>query len=200
MNTIDKPIIVAAAPTAGGKTKGAEAIMQRCPYIERVCTSTSRPPRPGERSGVHYRFYDTPEAFRAKADRGEFLEWDQPFGGKHLYGTEWSALKYIWNRGKIPLALVTLPGVAVYTEHFPSACTIFILPPSIDQLESRMRSDPSRKNMTDDEIKRRLAQAKTEIDSWRRLCQYCVVNGNGELDLMVESFIAIVRKHYPLSF
>ena len=64
--------------------------------------------------------------------------------------------------------IVTLPGVSAYNEHFKDARTIFIVPPSIEVLESRLRADPSRVAMAEEELARRLAQARIEMSDWRK--------------------------------
>lgn len=197
METQDsQPLVIIAGPSGAGKTEGAPVIIALSDSIVRAVTSTTRPMRPGEKNGVDYHFYDHAE-FDRKLALGHFFESDQPYEGKARYGVERAELESIWEEEKVPLLAITLPGVAAFKEEFPDVCTIFMHPGSLADLEIRLRKDPNRRGMKEEELQRRLRQAKDEMDDWQNYCDYLVKNPNGGLTTMAREVISTIERHYP---
>jgi guanylate kinase len=136
---------------------------------------TTRPRRATEASGKCYDFV-TSEQFDAMVARGEFLEYARVFG-KHSYGTPKKWLDESRSKGIDLVLEIDVQGAAQVKEKLPESVAIFILPPSRQELERRLRS---RGMDADDEIARRLAKAKGEIELAEKFYDFCVVNDDVE--------------------
>jgi len=136
---------------------------------------TTRPRRATEASGKCYDFV-TSEQFEAMVARGEFLEYARVFG-KHSYGTPKKWLAESRAKGLDLVLEIDVQGAAQVKEKLPESVAIFILPPSRQELERRLRS---RKTDADDEIARRLAKAHDEIVASEKFYDFCVVNDDVE--------------------
>jgi len=191
-----QPLVIIAGPSGAGKTAGVPIIVSLSDCIARVVTSTTRAMRRGEKNGIDYNFYSDAE-FDRKLLLDHFFESDQPYEGKARYGVERAVVESIWGEEKIPLLAITLPGVAAFKEEFPSACTIFMHPGSISELERRLRNDPNRANMKEEELRRRLRQAEDEMADWTDYCDHLVKNPDGGLEIMARDVISIIERHYP---
>src|SRR5206468_2004890 len=130
---------------------------------------TTRPPRPGEMDGVDFRFVAVPE-FRAMLDRGELAEWATVHG--NLYGTRARSLEDALALGRDVLLDIDTQGAAQLRARYPDAVLVFILAPSVKDLEQRLRE---RRSDAEGEIQRRLVRAREEIALWRRY-DYLIVN------------------------
>ncbi len=145
---------------------------------------TTRAPRGHERTGASYHFISRPE-FEERIARGEFLEHAEVFG--NYYGTHRSVLNEALAEGKDLVLDIDVQGAAQLKSKLPDAVTIFILAPSRQILEQRLRA---RSEDTDDIIKRRLHDAAEEI---RNYCLYDYVIINNDLNESAETLTAIVR-------
>src|SRR5262249_49565805 len=132
---------------------------------------TTRPRRATESSGKCYDFV-TESEFDSMVARGEFLEHARVFG-KHSYGTPKKWLEESRRRGLDLVLEIDVQGAAQVKEKLPDSVAIFILPPSREELERRLRS---RAQDTVEEISRRLAKARDEISMFGKYYDYCVVN------------------------
>lgn len=134
---------------------------------------TTRPARRGENEGEEYRFV-TLEQFRAARDGGELLEWAEVHG--NLYGTPAAFVEQTLSRGRNVLLEIDVQGGMSVKKRVPAAVLIFLLPPSPDELERRLRG-----RATDDEdtIRRRLENAKMELELYVHY-DYLVVNEDVE--------------------
>ena len=131
---------------------------------------TTRSRRPGEADGVDYRFMSE-GAFRDALTRGELVEWAE-YGG-NLYGTPRAPLEAALADGADLLLDIEMLGARQIKEAFPSALLVFIAPPSMEELERRLRS---RGDTSEDDIARRLAVAGEQIDEAAELFDHIVVN------------------------
>jgi guanylate kinase len=129
------------------------------PEINLSISATTRPPRPGEVDGVNYYFYDR-ERFEQAIAQGELLEWAE-FAGNY-YGTPSQPVQERIDRGESIILEIELLGARQVAKAFPAALKIFILPPSFEVLEARLRS---RGQDPEEAIARRLARAQAEIDA-----------------------------------
>ncbi len=156
--------------------------------LEYSVSTTTRPPRAGEKNGVHYNFVSK-EEFLMYIKEGRFLEWAEVHG--HLYGTD---REYIGNKlaeGKSVLLDIDVQGALNIRRKFPGALLIFIAPPSVEALEKRLRG---RGADSEESIRARLSQADFEI-SRSEFYDYKVVNEDletaiGEVEKIIKDKIS----------
>ena len=148
---------VLSAPSGAGKTTVCRGVIARDSGIVVSVSHTTRAPRPGERNGVEYHFV-TAEAFRKLVAEGAFLEHAEYSG--HLYGTSWAAIDAPLERGEDVLLEIETEGARQVRERRRDAHLIFLLPPSLAVLESRLRG---RGTENAEEVDRRLAIARREF-------------------------------------
>ena len=162
-------LFVVSAPSGAGKTTLCREIRLRLPDLAYSVSVTTRPPRPGEIDGADFRFVGAPE-FRAMLARGDFAEWATVHG--NLYGTRARALEDALATGRDVLLDIDTQGAAQLRARYPDAVLIFILAPSVKELEQRLRE---RRSDMDADIERRLVRAREEIALWRQY-DYLIVN------------------------
>ena len=162
-------LFVVSAPSGAGKTTLCREIRLRVPDLAYSVSVTTRSPRPGEIDGVDFRFVAVPE-FRTMLDRGELAEWATVHG--NLYGTRARSLEDALALGRDVLLDIDTQGAAQLRARYPDAVLIFIVAPSVKDLEQRLRE---RRSDAEHEIARRLARAREEIVLWRRY-DYLIVN------------------------
>ena len=162
-------LFVVSAPSGAGKTTLCREIRLRVPDLAYSVSVTTRPPRPGEIDNVDFRFTGETE-FRAMLARGELAEWATVHG--NLYGTRARVLEDALASGRDVLLDIDTQGAAQLRARYPDAVLVFILAPSIKDLEKRLRE---RRSDAESEIERRLARAREEIALWRRY-DYLIVN------------------------
>lgn len=133
-------IIIITAPSGAGKTSITKHLLKK--YPEKLAFSVSaatREQRENERNGVDYYFLPL-EEFKQKIQANEFIEWEMVYEGKY-YGTLKSELQRIWNNDKIPLLDIDVQGAIHVQQQFPeTSLSIFIQPPSIEELQRRLIS------------------------------------------------------------
>jgi guanylate kinase len=152
-----KNLIVFTGPSGVGKGTVLRAILGRHPELHLSVSATTRSPRSGELEGKHYYFL-TRSQFEAQVAQGEFLEWAE-FAG-NLYGTPRQPLLDRIAQGERIILEIELEGARQVRKTAPDALQIFIQPPSLDELEARIRK---RGQDSDAAIARRLERAKIEI-------------------------------------
>jgi guanylate kinase len=152
-----KNLIVFTGPSGVGKGTVLRAILGRHPELHLSVSATTRSPRSGELEGKHYYFL-TRSQFEAQVAQGEFLEWAE-FAG-NLYGTPRQPLLDRIAQGERIILEIELEGARQVRKTAPNALQIFIQPPSLDELEARIRK---RGQDSDAAIARRLERAKIEI-------------------------------------
>ncbi|WP_293696629.1 guanylate kinase [uncultured Agrococcus sp.] len=167
----DRPnLVVLAGPTAVGKGTVAQFIRDRYPQIKHAVSATTRSIRPGEIDGVHYRFVSDAE-FDAMIEHGEFLEWATVHNA-YRYGTPKSSVDEQLSRGNSVLLEIDLQGARAVRDAMPEALTIFLAPPSWDELVRRL---VGRGTETEEERARRLRTAEVELASQHEF-DHVVVN------------------------
>ncbi len=162
-------LFVVSAPSGAGKTTLCREMRQRLHDLAYSVSVTTRAPRPGEIDGSDFRFVSEPE-FRAMLDRGELAEWATVH--TNLYGTPAGPMEAALRDGRDVLLDIDTQGAAQLRARYPEAVLIFIVAPSMAELEQRLRerrSDPER------EIAGRLERARHEVTLWRRY-DYLIVN------------------------
>jgi guanylate kinase len=152
-------LIVLTGPSGVGKGTLLRSLLQRHPDLYLSVSATTRQPRSGEVEGKNYYFVQRPQ-FERMVAQGEFLEWAE-FAG-NCYGTPRQAVEDMIRAGKWVVLEIELEGARQICRTFPTAFRIFILPPSLDELESRIRG---RGQDSEDAIARRLSSAQTEVNA-----------------------------------
>jgi guanylate kinase len=176
-------LLVVSAPSGTGKTTVVDSLVASCPGLIRSRSYTSRRARPGERDGVDYNFVDR-QAFEALASKGGFLEWAEVFG--NLYGTGRAETEAALAAGSDVVLVIDVQGARQVRSRLPEAVGVFLLPPSFQELEQRLRG---RSQDEDAAIERRLATAQAEIAA---VDEYEYVVINRQLDRCVAELCAIV--------
>src|SRR3990170_2843951 len=128
-------LFVVSAPSGGGKTSLVSALLAEDPNLALSISFTTRAPRPGERNGREYHFVD-PDVFEAMLERVEFLECAEVHGNR--YGTSQKWINEALKSGKDVLLEIDWQGAAQVRRIYPAAIAVFILPPSMAELERRL--------------------------------------------------------------
>lgn len=170
-------LIVMTGPSGVGKGTLVRALLKRHPDLHLSVSVTTRSPRPGELNGREYYFVDRHQ-FNEMIANGELLEWAE-FAGNY-YGTPLMAVKDKLESGKSVLLEIELEGARQIRQTFPGALRIFIMPPSMDELERRLRS---RGQDSEDSIIRRLLRAKEEMNA---SSEFDIEVMNDDLDLALK--------------
>jgi guanylate kinase len=167
-------VLIVSGPSGSGKSTLVQKILE-LPGTMPSVSCTTRPRRATEASGKCYA-YVTEAEFDAMVARDEFLEYARVFG-KHSYGTPKKWLVEARNRGLDLVLEIDVQGAAQVKQKLPESVAIFILPPSREELERRLRG---RGQDSGEEISRRLAKARDEIAAFGKYYDYCVVNEDVE--------------------
>jgi guanylate kinase len=163
-------MLVLSSPSGAGKTTLSRKLLEADPGVELSVSVTTRKQRPGEIDGRDYHFIDAPR-FEAMVKQGELLEWAQVFG--HRYGTPRSPVEAALANGHDVLFDIDWQGTQQLRERADhDLVSIFVLPPSISDLEQRLRR---RAQDPDDVIRARMATAADEMSHWAEY-DYVVIN------------------------
>ena len=175
-SSIDAFLFVVAAASGTGKTSLVAALRERRPDLAVSVSHTTRPMRPGERDGENYYFVER-ETFEALIANGQFLESAEVFG--HLYGTSLNEIDRIKASGRSTLLEIDWQGALQIKEQLPEAQLIFLLPPSLDALRTRLLG---RGQDSSEVIEQRLSMSVSEISQYSAF-DYLVVNDSFDLAL-----------------
>jgi guanylate kinase len=162
-------LFVVSAPSGAGKTTLCREMRLRLHDLAYSVSVTTRAPRAGEIDGSDFRFVSEPD-FRALLDRGELAEWATVH--TNLYGTPAAPMEAALRDGRDVLLDIDTQGAAQLRARYPEAVLIFIVAPSMSELEQRLRE---RRSDGEHEIARRLERARQEVTLWRRY-DYLIVN------------------------
>ncbi len=176
-------LIILSAPSGAGKSTLAKALRERMSNLAVSISHTTRTPRPGEQHGVHYYFVPVAE-FERMVAAGAFVEHARVFD--NAYGTSRAEIERLLNAGKDVILDIDWQGARNIKRAFPDAVSIFILPPSRDDLEARLRN---RKQDSDEIIARRMRDATSEMSHYNEF-DYVVVND--ELEAAIADIGAIL--------
>lgn len=168
-------LIILTAPSGSGKTSITRYLIGKYPQLSFSISATTRAPRGQEKDGVEYYFLTVP-AFREKIDAHEFIEWEMVYDGKY-YGTLKTELNRIWDAGKIPMLDIDVQGAIHVQQKFDGDClSIFIQPPSVEELKRRLES---RGTETPETLATRVSKASYEM-SFRHHFSKTILNDDLE--------------------
>ncbi|MEB3286124.1 MAG: guanylate kinase [Vampirovibrionales bacterium] len=186
-----KPVlIVLSGPSGVGKGTLCKLLLKsRQRKLSLSVSATSRPPRPGEVEAIDY-FFKTRAMFEDLIASDAFLEWAEYNG--HYYGTPLNSIRTRLSEGQSVLLEIDVQGALQVKQHFPEACLVFILPPSLEILETRLRG---RGNNSEEEIKSRMAIAASEIEQMKAHSDFTVVND--DLDTCLQRLEDIIASWPP---
>ena len=180
-------LFIISAPSGSGKSSLVSRLRSLVEGLEFSVSYTTRAPRGSEIDGREYHFTSR-EEFERMIAAGEFLEWAEVFG--NYYGTASSALEHAKAEGKDLLLDIDVQGALQVMHKLSAAVSIFILPPSPQELERRLRHRSVAEHMTnEDVIARRLREAQKELD---RIGDYKYALVNDQLDVAVDELRSIV--------
>lgn len=190
--SISTPVVtgslyIVAAPSGAGKTSLVKALLEQTPAITVSVSHTTRPPRPGEVHGEHYYFVDK-TTFEQMRDAGEFLEHARVFD--NYYGTSRQAVEQTLDRGLDVILEIDWQGAQQIRRLYPECSGIFVLPPSRNALEHRLRSRGQDNNEV---IERRMKDAITEMSHYREF-DYLVINDDFNRALEELKAIILARR------
>ncbi|MBI4640074.1 MAG: guanylate kinase [Candidatus Tectomicrobia bacterium] len=177
-------LFVVSAPSGTGKTSLCNRAASEMKHLTRSVSYTTRPPRHYETNGIDYHFISQ-EEFETRRREGEFLEWAEVYGS--LYGTSWHDLQSVVQSGRDAILAIDIQGAMRVKELAKEVAMIFILPPSLKDLEERMKG---RGDDAQGEIKRRLEEAPGEIV---RAKEYDYLIINRQFDQAVDQLKAIIK-------
>ncbi len=177
-------LFVITAPSGAGKSSLIEALLKEDPSLKLSISYTTRPPRPGEQNGREYHFVDE-KTFLAMLERSEFFESAEVHGNR--YGTAQSVIREALARGQDLVLEIDWQGAQQVRRLLPEAIGIFILPPSVAELERRMRA---RAQDAEAVIKRRLASAEEEMSHSPEF-NYVIINK--DFEIAKQDLQAIIR-------
>ena len=180
-------LVIFSAPSGSGKTTIVRELLKRFDCFEFSISATSRKPRGQEQHGVDY-YFMTNEEFMAHVANDDFVEWEEVYQGT-CYGTLKAEMNRIWNNGHVILFDVDVMGGINLKRLFgDDACSVFIMPPSIEELERRLHG---RGTDAEDVILKRIAKAEFEL-SKAEAFDHVVVND--DLQVAVDATAAIIEK------
>lgn len=179
-------LYIVSAPSGAGKSSLIAGLLERNPtYAMKVSVShTTRGMRPGEQDGVHYRFVQK-EQFEVLIEQGEFLEYAEVFG--NYYGTSRVWIEDTLEKGIDVFLDIDWQGAQQIRQQMPHAKSVFILPPSKEELERRLNT---RGQDSVAVIAKRMSEARSEISHY---CEYDYVIVNDDFDVALMDFKAILR-------
>lgn len=152
-------LIIFSAPSGAGKTTLVKNLLESGLNLEFSVSATSRAKRPNEADGKDYNFISV-EDFRKKIANNEFLEWEEVYKN-HFYGTLKSEVERIWSNGHhVIFDVDVIGGLNIKKYYGEKALAIFVMPPSVEELENRLRK---RSTETEENLKNRVDKAKHEL-------------------------------------
>lgn len=185
-----KKVVIVSGPTGSGESTITNAIIKKYPNFKRLVTATTRKPRLKEKDKVDYYFFSK-DKFLEEVDKGNIIEYTYIKNRDSYYGTYKPDLENKLAQGLTIIVNVDGVGVDFYKRKY-KAIAIFIKPASLDELRQRLESrDP---NIDPGEVKKRIANARSEIQNEEKFYDYIVFNENGKLDEAIAGVVGILKK------
>lgn len=185
-----KKVLVISGPTGSGESTITNEIIKKFPNFTRLVTATSRKPRSGERNKIDYYFFSK-EDFEKHIKNGDIVEYTYIENRDAYYGTYKPDLNEKIAKGFNVVVNVDIVGAKYYKENY-NATTIFIRPASLKELKGRLLKRD--KNISLEELTKRMRNAENEIRNEMNYYDYVVVNANGKLEKAIEEIVNILKK------
>lgn len=179
--------IVISAPSGGGKSTIADKVLKEIASLIRSISCTTRKPRPGEKEGQDYYFL-TEDEFKTRIQNNKFIEWAQVHN--NYYGTPIDEFKAQLEKGRDVILTIDPQGAKSIRKIFPDGIFIFLVPPTWDDLATRLKKRASDSEST---LKVRLQNAREEI---KTIPQYDYLVVNDSLDVAVSDVVSIIRSEH----
>lgn len=176
-------LIVLSGPSGVGKDAILTELQRIYPDAHRCVTATTRPRRASERDGVDYHFLSA-EEFHRRIQQGQFLEYAEVHG--YMYGTPRETVDRMLAEGKDVVLKIDVQGGIAVKNSLPQAIMVFVVPPSIEELERRLRS---RNTESQEDVERRLANARRELE---QVCHYDYLIENDSITNAAERLRAVI--------
>jgi len=183
-------VLVLSGPSAVGKSSVVRRLREQVPGLHFSVSATTRAPRPGEVDGVDYHFV-TPDRFQQFIDNGEMLEWADIHGGLQRSGTLAEPVARAAAEGRPVLIEVDLAGARAVKQALPEALTVFLAPPSWEELEQRL---VGRGTETPEVMARRLATAEAELAAQD---EFDIVVVNNQLESACAELVSLLVGSTP---
>ena len=184
----NRKAILFSAPSGSGKTTIIKHLSEHYSCFEFSISATSRKPREGENDGVDY-YFISHEEFKKKVENDEFLEWEEVYNGI-CYGTLKTEIERIWEKGNIIVFDVDVNGGKRIKKYFgEDVLSIFVMPPSIEVLEERLRK---RGTETDEAIAQRLERSAKELKE-ASLFDKTIIND--DLETAIATAIGVIDEY-----
>lgn len=177
-------LLVLSAPSGAGKTTLARRLIGEVSPAHFSLSVTTRPPRGAEKDGLDYHFVDV-LTFKQRIERGEFLEWAEVHG--HFYGSSQAAVHEVRADNGVAVFDIDVQGGSSIRKKHPDAVLVFVVPPSMEELERRLRD---RKTDSEETVNKRMLAARSEIE--RGISSYDYIIVNDDLDRAYAHLLAIV--------
>lgn len=188
----ENKIIIIAAPSGAGKTSVVRHLLKAMPgELAFSISCATRLPRNNEQHGTDY-YFITADEFKDRINRNEFVEWEMVYAGKY-YGTLKSELRRIWDMHKAPLLDVDVKGGLNVQSQYPrQSLSLFIEPPSIEELEKRLKA---RGTETSESLKSRISKASYEL-TFKDRFDHIIINDRleracAEAETLVRGFLGV---------
>ncbi|HUV50378.1 MAG TPA: guanylate kinase [Anaerolineae bacterium] len=181
-----RKLFIISAPSGAGKTTLCREALKRFKDITFSISCTTRKPRNGEQDGIDY-YFITKEEFKRKIENNKWAEWAEVYG--NFYGTSAEFLDTCLSSGKSILLDIDVQGTIQIKKRYPDSITIFIMPPSLEALKTRLES---RGTDTRQVIEKRLEAAKKEIEK-KDLYRHVIIND--QLSRAVSELIEIIESY-----
>ena len=183
--SMERKLVIISAPSGAGKTTIVKHLLESGLNLSFSISATTRPLRSNEKEGVDY-FFLTVSEFRKRIDNNEFVEWEEVYEGLY-YGTLKSELERIWASGKnVVFDVDAKGGISLKNKFGTSSISIFIMPPSVEELETRLIK---RGTDNQEKISMRVEKARDEMGLAN---QFDIVIVNHQLDRAMEEALKIV--------
>ena len=184
MNATRGQLLIVSAPSGAGKTSLIKALMEQDQRVEVSVSHTTRSRRPGEVDGVNY-FFISIETFHEMREAGAFFESAEVFG--HFYGTDLTQLEARLSEGADVILEIDWQGAQQVRNLLPDSAWLFVLPPSLEALKSRLQA---RGQDAEDTIDIRMRAARDEMSHWDE-ADYLIIND--QFDAALEALQALMR-------
>ncbi len=183
---IQEKVVIFSAPSGAGKTTIVHALLDELPELSFSISACSRSPRPNEVDGKDY-FFIGLDSFKSYIEQEAFVEWEEVYKD-HFYGTLRSELTRIWSDSKVVIFDVDVQGGIKLKRKFrDAALSVFVMPPSIEVLEDRLRK---RSTETEDKLKQRIEKAEAEM---KLASEFDVILENRELEKAIEEASGLIQ-------